>query len=146
VPNPLVEALANMYGTDQDISPEFIKAWIEAESSGNPRVRSKKGAVGLLQLRPLAAKEVGVKNRLDPEQNVQGGVDYLYKLWDRFGDLATALAAYNVGPSNIMGGQIPKSADPYLNKILSRSHPKQTPEDVLKGKPIRSFDWLGKNF
>lgn len=146
MPSPLVELLSKSYGTDPDISPDFIKAWIDAESSGNPKARSKKGAVGLLQLRPLAAKEVGVKNRFDPEQNVQGGVDYLYNLWDRFGDLATALAAYNVGPRNIMGGRIPASTYPYLEKILSKSHPRQSLKDVLEGKPIRSFDWIGNKF
>lgn len=81
--------------------PDLVKAVIEIESGGKPEAISPKGAAGLMQLMKPAAKEVGVTNRLDPEQNIQGGSRYLQKQIDEFGKLELALAAYNWGPSNI---------------------------------------------
>lgn len=81
--------------------PDLVKAVIEIESGGKPEAISPKGAAGLMQLMKPAAKEVGITNRLDPEQNIQGGSRYLQKQIDEFGKLELALAAYNWGPSNI---------------------------------------------
>lgn len=76
----------------------FIRAIIHAESAFNPLARSRKGAMGLMQLMPGTAKDMGVFDTTDPEQNIRGGVKYLAGLLRTFnGNEALAAAAYNSG-------------------------------------------------
>lgn len=79
----------------------LVKAVIQVESAGKPKALSGKGAAGLMQLMPATAKELGVEDRFDPEQNVEGGSRYLAQQLDKFGQPELALAAYNWGPGNI---------------------------------------------
>jgi len=76
----------------------FIRAIIHAESAFNPLARSRKGAMGLMQLMPGTAKDMGVADTTNPEQNIKGGVKYLAALLQTFsGNEALAAAAYNAG-------------------------------------------------
>ncbi len=85
-----------------DVDPAFIRAVIHAESAFNPLARSRKGAMGLMQLMPGTALDMGVKNATDPSQNIPGGVKYLAGLLRTFdGDQALAAAAYNAGPKAV---------------------------------------------
>ena len=70
---------------------------VQAESAGNPQARSHAGAIGLTQLMPGTAKDLGV-NPYDPGQNLEGGARYLRQMYDQFGNWDTAQAAYNMGP------------------------------------------------
>jgi soluble lytic murein transglycosylase-like protein len=92
------------------LEPALIHAVISAESGYNPFARSRKGAAGLMQLMPETAKRYGVKNRLDPAQNISGGARYLRDLIRMFNnDLQLAVAAYNAGENAVLraGNRIP---------------------------------------
>jgi len=85
---------AKQYG----VNVGFIRAIIHAESAFNPLARSRKGAMGLMQLMPGTAKDMGVLDSTNPEQNIKGGVRYLAGLLQTFsGNEALAAAAYNAG-------------------------------------------------
>lgn len=85
-----------------NMDPALIKAIIKAESDYNPKAVSKKGAVGLMQVMPSTAKELGFKDIYDPKSNIEAGVKYLRYLMDHFnGDLILTLAAYNAGLNRV---------------------------------------------
>lgn len=96
--NKLISDKSYQYGLD----PALVKAVISVESDFNPRAVSEKGAMGLMQLMPLTAKELGVSNSFDPVANIDGGTRYLRYLLDYFNwDMELALAAYHAGLSRV---------------------------------------------
>lgn len=94
------------------VSADLIRAVIQQESSGNPNAVSPAGAIGLMQLMPDTAAEMGV-DPWNPRQNVMGGTKYLKQQLDTFGgDVSLALAAYNAGPGAVQKyGGIPPYAE-----------------------------------
>lgn|GEM_PF-1774187 len=113
----LVDRVAARHGLD----PALLRAVVKAESDFDPTVVSGAGAMGLMQLMPDTAREIGVRDPFDPLQNLEGGALYLKKMLTRFnGDLNLALAAYNAGPSAVdqYGGVPPyRETMAYLRKI-----------------------------
>jgi soluble lytic murein transglycosylase-like protein len=92
--DPMIERAARSAA----LRPELVRAVIVVESAFNPRAVSKRGALGLMQLKPSTAKRYGVSNAFDPEQNITAGAHYLRDLLVRFGNnLELTLAAYNAG-------------------------------------------------
>jgi len=80
------------------MDPALVRAVIETESGWNAAAKSRKGAVGLMQLIPTTAVRFGVNDAFSPQQNVDAGVRYLKTLLERYnGNLDLALAAYNAG-------------------------------------------------
>lgn len=113
-----VGKVSRQEGVDQDL----VKAVIQTESSFNPNARSKDGAIGLMQLMPETARELGVENPKNPRENIKGGVKYLGKMMDRYGSVEKALAAYNAGPKAVdrHGGVPPfDETQNYVKKVLS---------------------------
>lgn len=90
----------------------LIAALIFEESGFNPASRSEKGAVGLMQVRPIAAEAVGATQFEAPADNVQTGIRYLRQLDEMFSAAASRerlgiiLAAYNIGPGHVHDAQI----------------------------------------
>lgn len=85
-----------------NVPAKLIHSIILAESNYDPWAVSKKGAVGLMQLMPATAREYGVVDRYDPQQNIEGGVKYLKYLMKLFnGKTDLVLAAYNAGQEAI---------------------------------------------
>lgn len=96
------EDLIAEHASRNDVSPDLVRAVIQAESAFNPRARSVKGALGLMQLMPATAAEFNVLNIFDPAENIRAGVAYLKSLLTRYNnDESLALAAYNAGPNAV---------------------------------------------
>jgi hypothetical protein len=88
--------------TERGLDPDLMFRMVAQESAYNPRATSKVGAGGLFQLMPGTAKELGVTDVYDPEQNIRGGIDYFDKMVKAHGgDVRKALIAYNWGPGNL---------------------------------------------
>lgn len=112
----IIQNAASSYGVDINL----IRRVIEAESNFKPDAVSSKGAMGLMQLMPETAKELGVKDPLDPAENVMAGTRYLKKLLDRYdGSVPHALAAYNWGMGNLdtRRSRMPAETRNYVAKI-----------------------------
>ncbi len=114
---PYIKAAATRY----DLPEELIAGVIWQESRANPRAVSHCGAMGLMQLMPGTAKQLGVQNAFHPGQNIDGGAKYLRQMLDKFGKVEHAVAAYNAGPGNVSkyGGIPPfRETQGYVPKVL----------------------------
>jgi hypothetical protein len=127
---------ASRYGIDPDM---FLRL-IQQESSFRPDVVSPKGAIGLGQLMPATAKELGV-DPTDPMQNLEGAAKYLSQQLKRFGDPSLALAAYNAGPTRVAKlGRVPNIAETqnYVKTILGEGQTTMaTPMDMAREEELR---------
>ena len=116
----LIEEIAEQTQVD----PALLHAIIQAESSYNPHARSRRGAVGLMQLMPATARRFGAKNLTDPTANVYAGARYLRYLLEIFdNNKKLALAGYNAGEYAVKryGNKIPpyRQTQKYVNKVMS---------------------------
>ncbi len=101
----------------------FIRAVMKVESNFNPEVVSRAGAIGLMQLMPRTAANMGVRDPFDPRQNILGGARYLRILANLFGgDLVLTVAAYNAGEGAVQRYEgIPPYSETrrYVRRVLS---------------------------
>lgn len=96
------ESVISRAAHQHKLDPALIRAVIHAESAFNSRALSRTGAMGLMQLMPETAKEMGVSNAFIPEENILGGSKYLAQMLKQFnGNIALACAAYNAGPTTV---------------------------------------------
>jgi soluble lytic murein transglycosylase-like protein len=102
----LIQAAAKRYNVDADL----ITSVIAAESNFDPKAISRRNARGLMQLLPMTATQLGVKDIFDPKENIEAGTRYLGDLLQLYrNDLSLALAAYNAGPDRVQlyGKRVP---------------------------------------
>jgi len=117
-----IDKMVEYYSKQKGIPAELVHSLIKVESDYNVEAYSPKGAMGLVQLMPETAMELGVENPFDPDENIRGGVTLLKSLIDRNnGDYKLALAAYNAGQKSVdRAGGIPnfKETKEYVKKVL----------------------------
>lgn len=117
-----IENLIEKISIKEGVSPSLVKAVVENESSYNTMAVSPKGAMGLMQLMPETAKELGVNDSFSAEENIEGGVKYLKGLLNKYQwDYKKALAAYNAGPKLVdsYNGVPPiKETAEYVKRVL----------------------------
>lgn len=120
-PEVAYEMLIHEASERYDVNPALIRAVIATESAFDASAVSPAGALGLMQLMPALAEELGVIDPFDPRENIMGGVRYLKRLLDYHnGDLDLALASYNAGPANVerYGGVPPfRETRNYINTV-----------------------------
>ncbi len=114
----MARAAARRHNIPEDL---FLRL-VRTESGFRPAARSSKGAIGLAQLMPGTAQQLGV-NPHDPQQNLEGGARYLRQQYQKFGDWRLALAAYNAGPGAVerhRGVPPYRETQNYVRAILGR--------------------------
>jgi soluble lytic murein transglycosylase-like protein len=121
-PTGAVEGAIRQAAAKYNLSADLIRSVIRAESNFQPTAVSSAGAMGLMQLMPDTARDLGVTNAFDVRQNVDGGARYLRQMLDRFnGDLKLALQAYNAGPGAVeqYKGDVPfTETRQYVKRVL----------------------------
>jgi soluble lytic murein transglycosylase-like protein len=113
--DPIVIAKAELYG----VNPDFVHAIIKCESNYDVQALSRAGAMGLMQLMPETAADLGVQNPWSPTENIDGGVRYIRAMLREFRDPWKALVSYNCGPEILRQGlPIPGESRRYARKVL----------------------------
>lgn len=124
VPADLLPAVARWWpqivkaATAHGIPPRLFACLVQQESGGSPTIGSPAGAVGLAQLMPATAADLGVTDRTDPAQSLDGGARYLAQQYKAFGTWELALRAYNSGPGAVQRGVYPAETRAYVATIL----------------------------
>jgi len=115
------QAIIDEAASEHGLDPKLLHALVATESAYRPQALSPAGAGGLTQLMPDTARELGVRDRWDPEENVRGGARYLAQQIVRFRDLRLALAAFNAGPARVARlGRVPdiRETQDYVRSVL----------------------------
>lgn len=119
----IISASIKKAAAKYDLPPALVHAVVKAESNFQVRAVSPACAQGLMQLMPATAREMGVDNPFDIDQNIDGGAQYLRSMLDKFdGDLTLALSAYNAGPGTVVryNGRVPYAETRnYVSRVMN---------------------------
>lgn len=132
-----MDPIFEKFGLKFGIKPSTLKAIANIETGGTFKydARSPKGALGLMQLMPSTAKDMGVVDPFNPVQSIEGGAKYFQSLLNRYGgDENKALAAYNWGPGNLDKyglSRMPQETRAYLSKVRGAQQQYSAPGTLL---------------
>jgi hypothetical protein len=144
----LYEDSITRHAASNGLSPDLVRAVIQVESAFNPMAISPKGAMGLMQLMPATANELGVRDPFHPDQNIGAGTKYLKQLLDRYDHkIELALAAYNAGPGNVEKyGDVPpfRETQTYVRKVTGAAPAAPANAiyrwmEMVDGKPVMKY-------
>ncbi len=113
-----IEAIIHKAAKKYSVDPDLIKAIITAESGWNPNAISNRGAMGLMQLMPNTAKELGVDDPFNPYKNIMAGTYYYKLMYEKFKNHRKALYAYNAGPEKVLNNKVPYESRQYAERVL----------------------------
>ena len=134
----LINVAAKRYSVDADL----ITSVIAAESNFDPKAVSRRNARGLMQLLPVTAASLGVKDIFDPAENIDAGTRYLRDLLQLYkNDLALTLAAYNAGPDRVQHyGRVPPFAETitYVRRVKQTYALRKSSNAAGKAAPART--------
>jgi soluble lytic murein transglycosylase-like protein len=136
----------------QGLRPDLVRAVVQVESGYNARAISPVGAMGLMQLMPATARQLGVRAVFDAEENIKGGTTYLRQLIERFdGSEELALAAYNAGPQAVgrYGNRVPpyRETRDYVRRVRTQTSVRAASlvkkfyktVEVIEGRPVTRY-------
>lgn len=124
-----LQSMADEIAARNQVPPRLFRSMIGAESNWNPNAVSRAGAKGLGQLMDGTAAGLGVRDVLNPTDNMTGSATYVRQLMDQFGNIPDAVAAYNAGPGRVAGwiragrpaGGLPNETTAYVAKVLANA-------------------------
>jgi len=131
-----------------ELPARWISAVLEAESAGDRRARSPKGAMGLMQIMPATWEDLRARHRLgadpyDPHDNIIAGTAYIRELFDRYGSPGW-IAAYNAGPgryeASLKGRTLPSETRAYV-ALVAQSLDANGPSDSTLAAPSNAVSW-----
>ena len=139
-PEAQLSDIIDQHAYAADLDPKLVRAVIQVESGYNARALSNKGAIGLMQLMPQTARDLGVSDPYDPSDNIHGGTTYLRQLLTQFEErIELAVAAYNAGPNAVKkyGGVPPydETVD-YVQRVIALYEGREVPVRIAGG-PVR---------
>src|SRR5574337_24351 len=138
MPSAQLASLALIAATNAGVPPDIFNSLVTQESGWNAYAVGNAGEIGLSQLKPGTANDLGV-NAYDPAQNLVGGANYLSQMYQKMGNWYDALRGYNAGYSGAM--QNPNAGSSYAAAILSRAgyDPSASPADQATAGIPQSF-------
>lgn len=129
------DAIVRRVASEHNLDPNLLHAILIVESAYRPDAVSSAGAQGLAQLMPGTARDLGVDDPFDPQQNVAGGGAYIASMLERYRDVRLALAAYNAGPGRVDRlGRVPAipETEGYVRDVV------ECFLDLTAGRTVRS--------